>query len=64
MSREIGFIALHPGVFGVFVSNEHVGQIRTRNGGSPEFTFAKCRKPLDADTLRAIAVKMEMMEVK
>ena len=62
MSREIGFINLHPGVLGVFVSNEHVGQVRTRDNESPQFTVGKSRKPLDSDALRAIAIKMEMMK--
>ena len=62
MSRELGFINLHPGVLGVFVSNEHVGQIRTSSHEAPQFTVGKCRKPLDADSLRAIAAKMEMMK--
>lgn len=62
MTRELGFINLHPGVLGVFVSNEHVGQIRQIENNSPAFVMGKSRKPLDADTLRAIAVKMEVMK--
>ena len=46
----------------VFVSNEHVGQIRQTENSSPAFVMGKSRKPLDADTLRAIATKMEVMK--
>jgi hypothetical protein len=58
--REIGFVVLHPGVLGVFISNEHVGQIRHVDG-EHQFVLGKSRKPIDADSLRAIASKIEMM---
>ena len=49
MTRELGFINLHPGVLGVFVSNEHVGQIRQIENKA----LVKLRNPSCARQLRA-----------
>jgi len=61
--REMGFITLHPGVLGVFVQNEHVGVIRQTEEGH-RFVPMKARKPMDSDSLRAVANKIDMMEKK
>ena len=59
--REMGFITMHPGVLGVHVNNEYIGAIRSTETG-PRFVPMKTRQPMDSDTLRAIAAKMEMMD--
>lgn len=58
--REMGFITMLPGVLSVFVNNEHIGTIRKFNGVH-QFILGKARKPIDADSLRAIANKIEIM---
>lgn len=58
--REMGFITMLPDVLGVFVDLNHVGTIR-KHEGSYQFILSKSRKPMDADTLRAIANKIEIM---
>lgn len=58
--REMGFITMLPDVQGVFVDLQHVGTIR-KHDGIYQFTLGKSRKPMDADTLRAIANKIEIM---
>lgn len=58
--REMGFITMLPDVLGVFVNLKHVGTIRKQDG-IHQFIVGKSRKPMDADTLRAIANKIEIM---
>ena len=58
--REMGFITMLPAVLGVFINNEHVGTIR-KQGGIHQFIVGKSRKPMDSDSLRALANKIDMM---
>lgn len=58
--REMGFITMLPDVLGVFIDSQHVGTIRHQDG-IPQFILGKSRKPLDADSLRAIANKLDVM---
>ena len=59
--NEMGFVPLHPDVLGVFVNNDPVGMIKKVNDVLM-FIQTKERKPMTADALRAVAVKIEMME--
>jgi hypothetical protein len=61
--REIGFITLLPETFGVFINNSNVGTIR-KHGDVFQFTLGKSRKPMDSEALRAIALKLEVMNGK
>lgn len=58
--REMGFITMLPDVLGVFIDSEHIGTIRKHNG-IYQFIIGKSRKPMDSDSLRALANKIDMM---
>ena len=49
-----------PDVLGVFINNKHVGTIRKQNG-IHQFIVGKSRKPMDSNSLRALANKIDIM---
>lgn len=57
---EIGFTTTTPGFTSVFIDMEPIGVIRRGAYGETSFIPGKNRRPLSADALRAIAVKIEM----